>query len=61
MRREAHCRQSLWFKGQWADEYFYAILRHEWEQRRSAASGHSLSPNAENEMPPRQSGKGVKL
>ena len=30
MRREGHSRQSLWFKGRWADECFYAILRDEW-------------------------------
>ena len=30
MRREAHLKQSLWFKGQWADEYFYAILERQW-------------------------------
>lgn len=30
MRREAHHVQSLWFKGRWADEYLYAILREEW-------------------------------
>jgi RimJ/RimL family protein N-acetyltransferase len=30
MRREAHLRQSLWFKGRWADEFYYAILRDEW-------------------------------
>ena len=34
MRREAHCRQSLWFKGRWADEYFYALLRPEWLKHR---------------------------
>lgn len=33
MRREAHFRQSLWFKGRWADEMFYAILRDEWFAR----------------------------
>jgi len=38
MRREAHCLQSLWFKGHWADEYFYAILRQEWHQLRQARS-----------------------
>jgi RimJ/RimL family protein N-acetyltransferase len=32
MRREAHCLQSLWFKGRWADEFFYAILRQDWDQ-----------------------------
>ena len=33
MRREAHSRQSVWFKGRWADEYFYAITREEWLAR----------------------------
>ncbi len=26
MRREAHFRRSLWFKGEWADDVIYAIL-----------------------------------
>ena len=30
LKREGHLRQSLWFKGRWADEYLYAILRDEW-------------------------------
>ncbi|MGW8251027.1 MAG: GNAT family N-acetyltransferase [Anaerolineales bacterium] len=30
MRREAHFIKSLWFKGRWSSEYWYAILRHEW-------------------------------
>jgi aminoglycoside 6'-N-acetyltransferase len=30
MRREAHFRQNIWFKGAWGDEYVYAILRDEW-------------------------------
>jgi RimJ/RimL family protein N-acetyltransferase len=30
MRREGHLRESLWFKGRWADEYLYAIRREEW-------------------------------
>lgn len=34
MRREAHHVQSLWFKGDWSDEYIYAILREEWRRRR---------------------------
>ncbi len=38
MRREAHCRQSLWFKGRWADEFFYAILHQEWHQLRQGRS-----------------------
>jgi RimJ/RimL family protein N-acetyltransferase len=33
MRREGHLRQSLWFKGRWADELFYALLRDEWLAR----------------------------
>lgn len=31
MRPEAHFRQSLWFKGEWADDVVFAILRSEWE------------------------------
>ncbi|MGD9894319.1 MAG: GNAT family N-acetyltransferase [Dehalococcoidia bacterium] len=34
MRREGHRIQSQWFKGHWADEYLYAILRGEWLARR---------------------------
>ena len=30
MRREAHFREHLWFKGDWADTGIYAILEHEW-------------------------------
>jgi RimJ/RimL family protein N-acetyltransferase len=37
MRHEGHLRQSLWFKGRWADEYLYAILREEWLARRGGA------------------------
>jgi RimJ/RimL family protein N-acetyltransferase len=36
LRREGCLRQSLWFKGRWADEYLYAILREEWLARRGA-------------------------
>jgi len=35
MRREGHLKQSLWFKGRWADEYLYAILHEEWVAKRS--------------------------
>jgi len=31
MRREAHFRQNEFFKGEWADEYVYALLATEWE------------------------------
>ena len=30
MRREAHFRQHVWFKGRWSSEYVYALLRREW-------------------------------
>jgi RimJ/RimL family protein N-acetyltransferase len=33
MRREGHFIQNIWFKGKWADEYLYAILRGEWLQK----------------------------
>jgi len=29
-RREAHFVESLWFKGRYADEYWYALLYREW-------------------------------
>jgi RimJ/RimL family protein N-acetyltransferase len=32
MRREAHLRQSHTVKGQWDDEYIYAVLADEWRQ-----------------------------
>jgi len=35
MRREGHRVQSARFKGQWADEYLYAILREGWLTRRA--------------------------
>lgn len=35
MRREAHFRKSLWFKGEWADDIICATLREEWRSRRS--------------------------
>jgi RimJ/RimL family protein N-acetyltransferase len=30
LRREAHFIQSLWFKGAWADDMIFAMLRQEW-------------------------------
>jgi RimJ/RimL family protein N-acetyltransferase len=33
MRREAHLIESLWFKGRWSSEYWYAVLRREWVQQ----------------------------
>ncbi|WP_086469786.1 GNAT family N-acetyltransferase [Devosia lucknowensis] len=36
MRREAHFRQHALFKGEWDEEFYYAILRDEWLARRHA-------------------------
>lgn len=33
MRREAHFRQSLWFKGEWVDDLVYAVLKSDWGSR----------------------------
>jgi len=33
MRREAHFREHALFKGEWDEEYYYAILEDEWRQR----------------------------
>ncbi len=35
MRREGHFLENVWFKGQWGDEYLYAILAREWRSRLS--------------------------
>jgi RimJ/RimL family protein N-acetyltransferase len=34
-RQEAHFIENIWFKGQWGSEYLFAMLKHEWEQRKS--------------------------
>ena len=34
MRREAHFRHTEMVKGEWADELIYAMLDHEWKERR---------------------------
>ena len=49
MRREAHCRQSLWFKRRWADEYFYAILRPEWLKHREQQRQRQMAAGREAE------------
>jgi RimJ/RimL family protein N-acetyltransferase len=33
MRKEAHFRESLWFKGEWADDIVYALLQREWKAK----------------------------
>jgi RimJ/RimL family protein N-acetyltransferase len=32
MRQEAHCIESYWAKGEWADDVIFAILRREWTE-----------------------------
>lgn len=34
MRREAHHRRSAWWKGEWTDEYVYAVLAEEWRDEK---------------------------
>lgn len=34
-RKEAHHKQSLFFKGQWVDDVVFAILKSEWTQTRA--------------------------
>ena len=34
MRREAHRLAASWSKGEWTDEYAYALLAREWAARR---------------------------
>ena len=36
LSREAHFRESLWFKGAWADDVIYAMLVGEWRSMRPA-------------------------
>ena len=35
MRQEGHFLENVWFKGEWADEYLYAVLKDEWLDRRT--------------------------
>jgi RimJ/RimL family protein N-acetyltransferase len=34
MKREGHFLHNAWFKGEWCDEYQYAVLRQEWPRAR---------------------------
>lgn len=36
LRREGHHLQSAWWKGEWVDEFVYAILAREWSERESS-------------------------
>lgn len=35
MRREGHLRQSTWAKGEWTDDFLYALLDREWQSSSS--------------------------
>ncbi len=37
MRREGHFIQNVWFKGDWGDEYLYALLEQEWRGSESSS------------------------
>jgi RimJ/RimL family protein N-acetyltransferase len=39
MRREGHFIQNIWLKGNWGDEYLYAILKEEWLSNRQQLVG----------------------
>ena len=34
MKREGHFLHNAWFKGEWCDEYQYAVVREEWPRAR---------------------------
>jgi RimJ/RimL family protein N-acetyltransferase len=34
LRQEGHFLKSVWFKGEWSDEYLYAVLKDEWLRKR---------------------------
>jgi RimJ/RimL family protein N-acetyltransferase len=36
LRQEVHFLKSVWFKGQWSDEYLYAVLKDEWLMKRTS-------------------------
>ncbi|HJZ90854.1 MAG TPA: GNAT family protein [Gemmataceae bacterium] len=36
-RQEAHHVEHVWFKGAWGSEYVFALLRREWQERRTAS------------------------
>lgn len=35
LRQEVHYVEHVWFKGAWASEYLFALLRREWQARRT--------------------------
>jgi RimJ/RimL family protein N-acetyltransferase len=46
MRREAHFRESSFFKGTWASGFLFAVLEREWVSTLSAAAHRQRSPAA---------------
>jgi len=40
MRREGHTRQSMLLRGEWQDEYHYALLQGEWLAQQSGGTAH---------------------
>lgn len=36
-RQEAHFRESIWFKGEWADDLVFGLLKSEWRKRGTEA------------------------
>ena len=44
-RREAHLIENIWFKGQWASEYHYAMLDREWKSIKSASTTRGKGDN----------------
>ena len=43
MRREAHHKKSAWWKGEWTDEYVYAVLAEEWPGLRAGGTARPSS------------------
>ena len=45
MRQEGHLRESVWVKGEWADDVIYALLENEWKSRREIPRLPSVARN----------------
>ena len=46
MRKEAHLRENEWFKGEWTDEFAFAMLAQEWSAQKLAGC-----PNCDGRQP----------
>jgi RimJ/RimL family protein N-acetyltransferase len=46
MRKEAHLRENEWFKGEWTDEFAFAMLAQEWPAQKLAGC-----PNCDRQRP----------